>query len=353
MKKIAFLSLSFFLLYVAGLYRQPVLMSLAVAQFFLAAAMLFQTRYCRRHLKIEFWSRAETAYETVDFQGRLKIKNTGKIPVSRFRVKISIKENEEKRVRSLYVSGSAEPGNRDLFFKIDFIHCGLAAVRIESVHVYDYFSLWKVKKKVREEMTAAVFPGNKALELSFSKQRNNDAEDENYRQMNSGHGEIRQLREYIQGDTPRHIHWKMSARIGELFIKEYEKETGEVVRVTLDMRNFGRQTADEKDVFYKLLWGLLQGILSQGETAEVRNMEEPDWFLHITDEESSRILFLELYNKHAGNVVEYVKWRKKQDRNVVKGFLADGLGNLYYDGELLYRFSSHTDRGIQTKIAQP
>ncbi|MFW6161753.1 MAG: DUF58 domain-containing protein, partial [Planctomycetota bacterium] len=51
-----------------------------------------------------------------------------------------------------------------------------------------------------------------------------------------GEEEFRGLREYRQGDNPRRIHWKTSAKLGQPLIKEYEAVVTERAFLLLDTR---------------------------------------------------------------------------------------------------------------------
>ena len=50
----------------------------------------------------------------------------------------------------------------------------------------------------------------------------------------SRRGEFFGLREFRQGDDPRDIHWRTSARRGALFVRETEDDEGQVVSIVLD-----------------------------------------------------------------------------------------------------------------------
>jgi uncharacterized protein (DUF58 family) len=50
----------------------------------------------------------------------------------------------------------------------------------------------------------------------------------------SRHGEFFGLREFRQGDDPRDIHWRTSARRGAAFVRETEDDEGQEVRLVLD-----------------------------------------------------------------------------------------------------------------------
>ena len=66
--------------------------------------------------------------------------------------------------------------------------------------------------------------------------------------------EIRQVREYRSGDSLRSVHRNLSARSGNLWIKEYERETEGAARVFLDLSEFSAAGPSERDSFYRLLW---------------------------------------------------------------------------------------------------
>jgi uncharacterized protein (DUF58 family) len=48
-------------------------------------------------------------------------------------------------------------------------------------------------------------------------------------------GEIRQVRQYRHGDSPRHVHWRATAHSGSLMVRESEDHPGAPVRVTADL----------------------------------------------------------------------------------------------------------------------
>ncbi|MET0068984.1 MAG: DUF58 domain-containing protein [Candidatus Thiodiazotropha sp.] len=51
-----------------------------------------------------------------------------------------------------------------------------------------------------------------------------------------GQDQFAAVREYVQGDSLRHIHWRASARRQELVVKEYERSDRPVLLVALDCR---------------------------------------------------------------------------------------------------------------------
>ncbi|MEB3284656.1 MAG: DUF58 domain-containing protein [Candidatus Sericytochromatia bacterium] len=61
------------------------------------------------------------------------------------------------------------------------------------------------------------------------------------RQTRLGWGEeVKGVREYRPGDTLGHIHWKTSARLGRLQVKETEKDIGDALCLWIDRRDVGQ-----------------------------------------------------------------------------------------------------------------
>lgn len=74
------------------------------------------------------------------------------------------------------------------------------------------------------------------------------------------------LRPYRMGDSPRHVHWKITARTGRQMVREFAQEQNPRVTLVLDTR--GGEEADRMEAFEKAVsaagmlaeWWLKQGI---------------------------------------------------------------------------------------------
>lgn len=55
------------------------------------------------------------------------------------------------------------------------------------------------------------------------------------RQTRRDQGEFRGIREHTAGDDLRHVHWKVSAHVGELAVKEYEPLRHDLISIHLDL----------------------------------------------------------------------------------------------------------------------
>lgn len=100
--------------------------------------------------------------------------------------------------------------------------CGRVRLTVASVRLYDCFGLIGVKAKTEAHAAAVVqpdtFPQN--LLLIPSSARVEEAEDYSTERPGSDLSEIFQIRDYIPGDSPRQVHWKLSQKYGKLIVKD-------------------------------------------------------------------------------------------------------------------------------------
>ena len=100
--------------------------------------------------------------------------------------------------------------------------CGRIRLSVVSVRLYDCFGLIGVKADADARAASVVqpdtFPQN--LLLSPSAARVEDAEDYSTERPGSDLSEIFQIRDYVPGDSPRQVHWKLSQKYGKLIVKD-------------------------------------------------------------------------------------------------------------------------------------
>ena len=100
--------------------------------------------------------------------------------------------------------------------------CGRIRLTVTSVRLYDCFGLLGVKAKTDAHTASVVqpdtFPQN--LFLSPSAARVEEAEDYSNERPGSDLSEIFQIRDYVPGDSPRQVHWKLSQKYGKLIVKD-------------------------------------------------------------------------------------------------------------------------------------
>ena len=90
------------------------------------------------------------------------------------------------------------------------------------MRLYDCFGLLGVKAKTDAHTASVVQPDTfpQSLILTPSSARVEEAEDYSTERPGSDLSEIFQIRDYVPGDSPRQVHWKLSQKYGKLIVKD-------------------------------------------------------------------------------------------------------------------------------------
>ena len=123
---------------------------------------------------------------------------------------------------------------------------GEAAFAPAELRVYSPLKLWQITRRAGEATPVRVYPNFRALARYTLLATDNRLSQIGVLQVRRrGEGtEFHQLREYREGDAPRAIDWKATARTGRLISREYEEEKDQRVLLVIDC---GRRMAAKDD----------------------------------------------------------------------------------------------------------
>ena len=99
---------------------------------------------------------------------------------------------------------------------------GEYTVRIYEVHVFDLLKLFRLKRKLELRARLIVLPWEK-IPNHTGEETETDTESPASKITNHRSNMFNSLREYREGDSIRHIHWKMTAKQDELVVKQFEQ----------------------------------------------------------------------------------------------------------------------------------
>ena len=101
-------------------------------------------------------------------------------------------------------------------------HCGRLRVTVENAKLYDCFGLIGIPLNCREKCHITVQPNGFETNISLADSLGGLAESGQYSQYHPGTDmtETFQLREYVPGDSPRQIHWKLSGKLDRLIVRD-------------------------------------------------------------------------------------------------------------------------------------
>lgn len=96
------------------------------------------------------------------------------------------------------------------------------------------FGFFSARREAAAPTGVLVFPEYRELE-SLALFDEMPAAQNTFTRLGVG-GEFVGVREYRPGDTPRHVHWRSTARAGQLIVKEFAAETEPGLTIALDLR---------------------------------------------------------------------------------------------------------------------
>lgn len=282
MKVPFYLALTILTGYLAGMYRYPPLMALCgIEVIIFIISVCLSRRFCRA-LRPEFSRKSGAAQTGDEFPCVIRVEYDRWLPTGGFHVRLRAGYPGEKKRSVFQLSGKCGHGGQDLEFALTAPYCGLLQIQLERLRAYDLFSLFSFQKRLSDEMQIAVFPRPFAVGVNLSVWEGAgglSAEEETIGRPGDAYHEIRQIREYRTGDSIRHIHWNLSAKTDQLWLKEYERKTDTTAHLVLDMRSSVEPGIEERSAFYTLLSALTLGLLKH--MAAVRlywfDMEKRGW----------------------------------------------------------------------------
>lgn len=101
-------------------------------------------------------------------------------------------------------------------------YCGRIRLSLEKAGLYDCFGLLGLDIPHREVAHTVIQPDTFAMEVALLPQSGHIDESEDYAQDRPGQDltETYQIREYVPGDSPRQIHWKLTGKFDKLIVRD-------------------------------------------------------------------------------------------------------------------------------------
>lgn len=155
--------------------------------------------------------------------GSLCVENHGFLPLPRLGCHLAFwnRLTGEKSRQDVYCSVPAKK-IQQIEWELTSKFCGNVQVTLESVSCSDAFGLWKTVLKPMETSQVVVLPDLFSVEVDITDSNTANWESVTYSDMKKGDdpSEIFGVREYVPGDSLKNIHWKLSGKMDDLYVKE-------------------------------------------------------------------------------------------------------------------------------------
>ncbi|HEY0788484.1 MAG TPA: DUF58 domain-containing protein, partial [Thermoanaerobaculia bacterium] len=190
------------------------------------------------HLQVEL-AGVDEAWAGKPAEATLRVRNRSRIWTVRDVVVVSEHLEEPVLVPIVPRRATVDVGARFVFPK-------RGPVRMQKLDLYTRypFGLLLKKRRVRFEGEIVVFP--RLLDTEVRRLAADAAKRDAIPRPRQGTGqEIFAFRDYVRGDSLRHVHWKKSASLGRWIMKQLQEEAGTSLAVAIDPVRPG--SASEED----------------------------------------------------------------------------------------------------------
>lgn len=352
MKKCIYLLSCLITFYLAGMFHSRFLMLLFAAECLLYMIMFIQSRYFKKSLNLQLLPVSGDLRKNNHSKYEILVINKGKIPITRVKIKMVVSYRQQQVKQEAIVYGCAGTGeNIRLSLNMSAGYCGLIDLWLDHVWVYDYLALFHPRVRLQSVTTAAIFPAEKAMLINASANGSHEHEiiEEFIAQPDRGDSlEVRQLREYIAGDSFRQIDWNLTARTNKLWSREYEKEQDQDLSLYLDWRSEETPMIGQMDAFYEALSALVLGLLKERMTIQVwwqsagnDKTGQPAGLAYrtITQNGQFRELLYSLYQEPWPNKKNQALSTVNQAPEGWNGIWLDIKLQIFHNGKLIFRFT--------------
>lgn len=203
------------------IFEQPALLLFIFAFIFLIplSVILFNNIYS----KYSFSLYSKTEYTEEPNSPRFFLEYNRDFPIGLFTADIELSvenrffPNEMTHKLSIPIARK----KNSFIIPVEVEEIGLISVTVKKITIYDYLSLFKRTSEEKLELSVPVLPKDRAIG-DFPPAVPKDGPDEYTESDSTGNisSDVKEIREYRPGDRLQRIHWKLSAKLDDLFVKE-------------------------------------------------------------------------------------------------------------------------------------
>lgn len=328
-------------LYVAGIYHAPAGLFAGSVELALFLFLSVSIYFLRRKIYGVVLPDQNGMQREQALPCRLKVSNRGRWPVWLWDARVLWKQDGRKNRRKL--SGQVEArGEARAEFEISAPHCGFVELRLQRLRVWDPLRLFHIRvrfKGGKPVLRIPVFPPKNVLRVESARGetlQDFGSDQEPAPSVGNDVWEVQQYREYQAGDSVKNIHWKLSARSEELWVKEYSRGDAHRIGLFLDLAQRKPLDADGKDAFYEIFLALLMGLAEKYDSVYLHwfDWKEKRWEVRrIAEAEQYREILPRLYE--AGFIpADQIDEKTYREERIVRV----GTAMLQFDSELRLSF---------------
>lgn len=195
------------------------------------------------------------------------LKNTSRLPIYRLKGSI-ICENiltGESCSQQLIMNAGPE-GSMTEGIQLDEKYCGYIHISVSDIRICDMLMLFQKRREKSAEAGTYVMPQIQPITVDEHLINAYNMESYQYSSLKKGNdpSETFGIREYIEGDSPKTIHWKLTGKTGDLVVRELGLPVENSILLLMDKRVLEGEVLDAEirasaaELFLSLSHSLLE-----------------------------------------------------------------------------------------------
>lgn len=334
--------------YVGILYTNTVILTIGYAIGILAAASLAEIVYRMFTLKCYIDAPISMSESGKPVNVVVQIHNKSMLPAGKVEVRIVNKNVFHKRGESRWVTlDNVSVGKNKQTVSLVLESAGCHEIMATYMRISSLFGLLSIRKRCKDYTTVLIMPEVHSTGIQITEAVRNFLGDADvYDDFRPGHdsGETFEIRNYREKDKLQSIHWKLSAKMDELMVKENSMPKACAVVLMLETRPFKRKKFSRKEMdagaYLELLSSVSYSLMDQKcPHFVVWYSEQKQGIRRIrVDDEESFYLFLDAYLRELIPAEKNIREEYRRDYKS-EWYLYDIVINesleLYKNGELV------------------
>jgi len=234
---ISYIIMLILLLIAALFYRQAFLVMLLLIMCILPVLSIRICRYTFDRLKTSIRSASYESQKGLTIPLTLCLHNPLFFPLLHVECTLEIRSQfYPKKEAVTYILPATARKDTPLVLPVTYAHCGLFQIKLLSVKTYDYLHFMSFSREETTHCQVIILPDS-TTEVSFHPTLYGEGFDEYESSQKKGNASanVTDIREYQPGDRLQLIHWKLSAKIDKLMVKENESTSSHQFFVLLEL----------------------------------------------------------------------------------------------------------------------
>ena len=196
-------------------------------------------------------------------------------------------------------------------------HCGYIRMEVKTTVLTDCFGFLPVKCNLKANRKVDILPDIFQTQVSLQVSNVASVEEENWSQEWNGedYAEVFALRDYVEGDSLKQIHWKLSSKKNVLLVKEGSLPITKSILVFWD-KNVMEANPKEMDTMAEVVASISQSVMEMGIPFTLGWTEETGCVLEEIQSEDALIQALPRMLKVGYKTTESTFWEENgQEKN--------------------------------------